>query len=76
MAKNKIKMAVEGNSTDAPERVLSREDAEHERRWKAEAALEDIQRAEKHKTDKALMKDVKACAKEKMKHMSKVVSGK
>ncbi len=43
-----------------------------ERKWRAEDALRDIERAEKHKADKSLMKDVKACAKEKMKALSKV----
>ena len=43
-----------------------------ERKWRAESALQDIERAEKHRSDKSLMKDVKACAKERMKTMSKI----
>jgi hypothetical protein len=38
-----------------------------ERKYRAEDALRDIERAEKHKSDKGLMKDVKACAAEKIK---------
>jgi hypothetical protein len=38
-----------------------------ERKYRAEDALRDIERAEKHRSDKSLMKDVKECAKEKMK---------
>jgi hypothetical protein len=40
---------------------------ERERKYRAERALEDIERAEKHKRDKGLMKDVKQCANEKLK---------
>ena len=43
-----------------------------ERRYKAESALGDIERAEKHKSDKSLMKDVKKVAKEKMKCLGKI----
>ena len=68
-------MAVEGNSTNAPEHVIAKEDEAERRKYRAESALHDIERAEKHRSDKALMKDVKACAKEKMKALAKV-SGK
>jgi len=51
---------------------MSKEDEDRERRWKAESALETIQRAEQHKKDKMLMRDVKAMAKEKMAAMKKV----
>lgn len=43
-----------------------------ERRWKAESALNDIERAEGHKRDKSLMKDIKALASEKMENLKKV----
>lgn len=57
--------------SDSP--VASNKDYEaEERKRKARYALEDIERAEGHKKDKALMKDVKACAKEKMKAYSKL----
>ena len=58
---------------DVPTAAKSSDD--RERKWKAEDALRDIERAEGHKRDKALMKDVKACAKEKIASLSKVASG-
>jgi predicted metal-dependent hydrolase len=75
MAKvNKPKMAVE-TVTATPQHVIakrSHEDEARERKWRAEEALRDIERAEGHKRDKGLMKDVKACAKEKMKAYGKL----
>ena len=43
-----------------------------EKRWRAEDALRDIERAEHHKRDKELMSHVKVIAKEKMANLSKV----
>lgn len=43
-----------------------------ERKRKARYALEDIERAEGHKRDKSLMKDVKAVAREKMNSLKKI----
>ncbi len=43
-----------------------------ERKRKAKYALEDIERAEGHKRDKDLMKEVKKAAKEKIKTMQKI----
>lgn len=57
--------------TDAAPKMPS-DMEEKERRYRAEDALRDIERAEKHKMDKALMKDVKKCAKDKMKALSKI----
>jgi hypothetical protein len=79
MAKKNLKMAVEGVATAAPEAsiaIRSKEDKARERKWKAEDALRDIERAEGHKKNKELMRDVKQCAKEKMQTMNKVVAGK
>lgn len=45
---------------------------EREKRYKAEDALRDIERAEGHKRDKALMKDVKQVAREKIKTMKNI----
>ena len=50
----------------------SKIDEAREMRYKAESALSDIERAEKHKSDKSLMKMVKKCAKEKMKALGKI----
>lgn len=41
-------------------------------RYRAEDALRDIERAEAHRKDKALMKSVKQLAKEKVKCLSKI----
>lgn len=46
-------------------------DEARERRYRAESALETLTRAEEHKKDKALMKDVKAVAKERRDNASK-----
>ncbi len=43
-----------------------------ERKYRAEEALSTIERAEAHKRDKSLMKDVKACAREKKKTYDKL----
>ena len=39
------------------------------RNWRAEDALRDIERAEKHKRDKSLMADVKKLAQDKVKSL-------
>ena len=44
----------------------------NERKWKAEDALRDIERAEAHKRDKALMSDVKKLASEKVASLKKI----
>ena len=65
----KSKMNVE-SVTASPQAVIARrskDEEARERKYRAERALEYIERAEAHKRDKALMKDVKSCAKEKMK---------
>lgn len=70
----KPKMAVE-SMTVTPQTVISKrthEEEARERKWRAEDALRDIERAEKHKSDKSLMKDVRSCAKEKMKAYGKL----
>ena len=56
--------------TDSP---ASNKDWEaEERKRKAKYALEDIERAEGHKRDKSLMKDVKQVAREKMNSLKKI----
>jgi len=47
-----------------------------ERRYRAEEALRTITRAEEHKRDRALMKDVKACAREQAKTLDCVLGRK
>ena len=72
----KIKMPVESPSASTrPEATISKrshEEEARERKWRAESALRTIEEAEAHKRDKSLMKDVKACAKEKMKAYGKL----
>lgn len=43
-----------------------------QRNWRAEDALRDIERAERHKSDKALMADVKKLAQEKVKSLKDI----
>lgn len=43
-----------------------------ERNWRAEDALRDIERAEAHKRDKALMADVKRLAQDKVNSLKKI----
>lgn len=58
---------------DEPTASASNKDyEERERKYRAKNALEDIERAEGHKRDKALMKDVKAVAREKIKTMKNI----
>ena len=57
---------------DAPSPASNKDYEARERKYRAEEALRDIERAEKHKSDKSLMKDVKSCAKEKMKAYGKL----
>lgn len=57
---------------DAPSPSADKSYEDRERKYRAEEALRDIERAEKHKRDKSLMKDVKACAKEKVKTYGKL----
>ena len=53
---------------DAPTVAESKES----RNWRAEDALRDIERAERHKSDKALMADVKKLAQEKVKSLKDI----
>lgn len=54
----------------------SKEDEAERRRWRAEDALRDIERAEEHRRDKSLMKEVKKVAKEKVKNLKSVCGDK
>ncbi len=47
-------------------------DDTRERKWKAEDALRDLERAEGHKRDKTLMGDVKKLAREKAASLKKL----
>ncbi len=78
MAKNKlptdkkpIPVTVVSNSTTSNANPM-KQDVDRERKWRAEDALRDIQRAEEHKRDKALMKEVKTLAKEKIKCLGNI----
>jgi hypothetical protein len=75
MAKKSKLPAEPLKASTAPEATIARrshEDEARERKYMAESALRDIERAEGHKRDKSLMKDVKACAREKMKAYGKL----
>lgn len=51
---------------------MSREQAQQERRWRAEDALRTLSRAEEIKRDAGLMRDVRGMANEQMKALGKV----
>lgn len=65
MAKKKVRMPVESICTTAV-------DKERERKYRAEDALRTMQRADEIKSDKGLMRDMKALAKEQMASLNKV----
>jgi hypothetical protein len=69
--KNKLPIAKAGGPVEMPAGMTAKM-AESERRYRAEEALRDIERAEKHKMDKSLMSDVKKMAKEKVKALGKI----
>lgn len=50
----------------------SKQEIDRERRYKAEDAMRDLERAEVHKKDKSLMSDVKQCAAEKIDSLKKI----
>jgi len=62
-------------ASTTPQKTIAKaaksEEAE-ERRYKAKYALEDIERAEMHRKDKDLMREVKSLAKEKVKCLTKI----
>lgn len=51
--------------------IVKAEPSKDEMKWRAEDAMRDLERAEKHKQDKELMKAVKNVAKEKMSSLKK-----
>jgi hypothetical protein len=75
MAKSKLnKLPVSNAEMPSPSIVMprSKEHEERERHYRAEDALGTIEKAEKHKLDKNLMKDVKKLVKEKVKTFKKI----
>lgn len=72
VAKNKLAKLTTGAVNLTP----MRDHEAHERKNRAEEALRTITRAEEHKRDRALMKDVKACAREQAKTLDCVLGKK
>jgi hypothetical protein len=75
--KKPVKLPIAGDSNAengvvATTAKANKDDDARERKYRAEAALRDIETAEGHRKDKDLMRDVKACAKEKMKAYGKL----
>lgn len=67
MPKNKLgKVVIQANSVDVAPSASTIKQTKEDRQWKAQDALRDIQRAEDHRKDKGLMKDVKNLAKKQM----------
>jgi len=59
--------------SDVPSTSSSDKDYEaRERKYRAEDALRDLERAKKHESDKALMADVKKLANEKLKALKDI----
>lgn len=67
---NKLPIATSSVEPSMPSQ--SKESKDRERRWRAEEALRDIERAEGHKSNKDLMKDVSQLASEKVKNLKKI----
>jgi hypothetical protein len=57
---------------DTPSTSSNKDYEARERKYKAEDALRDIERAEQHKRDKALMGDVKKLAQDKVKSLKNI----
>lgn len=58
--------------SDAPSPSTDKSYEARERKYRAEDALRDLERAEGHKRDKALMADVKKLAREKADSLKKI----
>ena len=71
MAK-KSKMPVESLVAVSTQPRRSADEEKREREYRARSALEDIERAEGHRKNKDLMRDVKSLAKEKVKCLSNI----
>lgn len=63
MAKNKLPVVENAVAVSAPD---------NERKYKAQDALQCIERAEEYKRDRSLMKDVKGLARMKIKALGKI----
>ena len=71
MAK-KSKMPVESPVAVSTQPRRYADEEKREREYRARSALEDIERAEGHRKNKDLMRDVKSLAKEKVKCLSNI----
>lgn len=60
-------MAKKSTAAEAPS--IGREE---ERKWRAEDALRDIERASKHQSDPGLMRDVEKCRQDKMRDLANI----
>lgn len=71
-----MKLPVESPvASTVPQNIIARRSADEEKRereYRARSALEDIERAEGHRKNKDLMRDVKSLAKEKVKCLSNI----
>ena len=74
MAKKSLPVESLKASTIPETTIAKRSNSEEarEREYRARSALDDIERAEKHKTDRDLMKDVKKLGREKVKNLKKI----
>jgi hypothetical protein len=79
MAKSKLPVEkLKASKKPIPVKIVSDYDGpspisiKSERHWRAEDALRDIERAETHRRDKALMADVKKLASDKVASLKKI----
>lgn len=70
--KNDFNVKMESEVERAPSTMQKKDEEMERRRYRAEDAIRDLERAECHKKDKQLMKDIKSLAKEKMKVLGKI----
>ena len=73
-SKNKLAIAVATMPQPSAPKQIAYEKGEKERQrmWKAEDALRDIERADRHRNDKTLMKDVSKLAQERIATLKKI----
>ena len=75
MAHKKGLASAVGSKKPVPVKIVSDAPQAHiesDMKWRAQDALRDIQRAEKHKADAKLMKQVKQLAREDLKALKKI----
>lgn len=71
-AKKVMKKGPKVETKEPSPKAKEKADLADERKWKAESALDTLTRAEEHKQDKALMRDVESVRSDKMRALANV----